>query len=182
MHHHCHFAYVDGNEDRQWVRLYPVVLTVNPGKMTDTEFYMKDPPPNLMMVRFRVNMWNLELCDKAVKYYSDHQIPVILTFMAYYTQPIPKTFEYAYEYRQRTINSYWAIKRVYWKQIMKRYEDNRYVYSCGHDGDHKDGGDTHCKFCGNCLREYHVTRERLQLQEDEANRLYEMKHTPRFEL
>lgn len=150
--------YMDNND------LRPVVLTLNPGEMTDTKIHsVIDIPKNLMMVRFRVNMWNLALCDTAVEYYATkNHVPVILTFMAYYTESVPKEYQFAYEFRTRTLNSYWAIKRVYWKQIMERYEDNRYVYSCGHDGDKKDGGNTECRFCGNCLREFHATMERLE--------------------
>jgi len=183
MEKYCEYHHTDYRDYRDWTQLYPVELTINPGKMTDAEFYMKDPIPiNLMSVRFRVNMWNLDLCDKAVQYYTTHQVPVILTFMAYYTQPIPKEFEYAYEFRKRTINSYWAIKRVYWKQIMERYEDNRYVYSCGHDGAKEDGGNTECRFCGNCLREFFVTSERLQKIADVEAWDYQRAHPPQFEL
>jgi phosphate starvation-inducible PhoH-like protein len=40
-----------------------------------------------------------------------------------------------------------------------RYKDNKWVHSCGKiEG---ELGDTHCRFCGNCLREYYATTERL---------------------
>lgn len=148
----------------------PVVLTINPGTMTDTDYYRIDnPPENLMFVRFRCNTWNLILADEAVKFYSEREIPIVLTFMAYHDKDsilvsarpevfmppgIPEYIE-----RKRTLNSYWAITTAAWRKVMQRYEDNKWVYSCGRiEG---ELGDTHCRFCGNCLREYFATHVRM---------------------
>jgi hypothetical protein len=135
----------------------PVVLTVNPGESTDKHWIQVNPiPPNLMFVRFRVNAWNLELCDEAVAYYTAAKIPVVLTFMAYYTQNIPAAYVDSYVFKKRTLNSYHCPKRETWEQIMKRYATNNLVYSCGKDPDTYS-----CARCGNCIREYFVTNERL---------------------
>ena len=73
----------------------PVVLTLNPGKMTDSEFHKIDPiPKNLMFVRVRTNMYN------------------------------------------------------------------KWVYSCGKTEGEKGGGG--CRHCGNCLREFFATKERME--------------------
>ena len=65
----------------------PVVLTANPGQMTDKEWHKVDPiPKNLMMVRVRTDTWNLKLVDEVVEYYTKNNIPVILTFMAFYSE------------------------------------------------------------------------------------------------
>jgi len=141
----------------------PVVLTLNPGKVTDESFHKLDVvPPNLMFVRFRTNMWNLSLADEAVNYYSSKEVPVVLTFMAYFItaeEAIPETHKSDYIFRKRTLNSYWAITTAAWNEVMDRYSRNKLVYSCGKiEG---ELGDTKCKFCGNCLREFHSTRARI---------------------
>ena len=146
----------------------PVVLTINPDKMTDTDYVILDNiPKNLMFVRFRVNLWNLEMCESAVKYYSKHQVPIVLTFMAYFTSTFPEQWkleearphEVGYIWRKRTLNSYWAITTAGFEFVMEPYRRNKWVSSCGKiEG---ELGDTHCRFCGNCLREYFATKERL---------------------
>jgi len=138
----------------------PVVLTINPGKMTDVEFYKLDPiPKNLMFVRIRTNMWNLvDVVIPAVNYYTKHEVPVVLTFMAYYdTQDkIPAGFKDCYIFKKRTLNSYYVLKQYHWTNIMLLFKDIKYVHSCG-----KDANTYPCKFCGNCIREYHVTKLRI---------------------
>jgi len=135
----------------------PVVLTVNPGKMTDVRVHLLDPvPPNLMFVRVRTNTWNLALVDQAVAHYTARKIPVVLTFMAYYTESVPAGHEADYSFRKRTMNSYWVINPEAWDRILARYAGNQWVYPCG-----KDANTFGCHRCGNCLREYFATRERL---------------------
>lgn len=135
----------------------PVVLTINPGILTDERFFRVDPLPNLMFVRFRINTWNLPLCDEAVAYYSMREIPVVLTFMAYYVSNIPFSHARNYELRKRTVNEYSAITRKAYKEIMNIYSDNKWVYSCSNES-----LESHCRWCGNCLREYFATIERMR--------------------
>jgi len=136
----------------------PVVLTVNPGNMTDCKAHLLDPiPNNLMFVRVRANTWNVRVINDAVAHYTAKDVPVVLTFMAYYTETIPKEHKQYYGYRKRTLNSYWVITQEGWDEVYGRYKHNPYVYTCGRDAD------THaCKFCGNCLREYYATLERIR--------------------
>jgi uncharacterized protein (UPF0248 family) len=140
----------------------PVVLTLNPGKMTDKEWHKLDPVPgNLMFVRLRINTWNLDVCDDAVKYYTEKDIAVVLTFMAYYQEEsIPYRHKNNYMFRKRTLNSYYAITTKAWRKIMRRYDENIRVYSCGKIEGEK--GKTACKYCGNCLREYFLTMEKMK--------------------
>lgn len=144
----------------------PVVLTINPAKMTDIDFYKLDPiPKNLMFVRVRTNMWNIDSVVKpAVEYYSEREVPVVLTFMAYFNYPekITKETANAYMFRKRTLNSYFAITTSAWEFIMEQFKYNKWVYSCGKIEGEK--GDTHCRYCGNCLREYYTTKERLRCE------------------
>jgi hypothetical protein len=140
----------------------PVVLTVNPGKMTDIDFHkIINIPKNLMFVRVRTNMWNLEtVVDPAVQHYSERDVPVILTFMAYFIKQVQPDFETCYVHRKRTMNSYHAITTEAWENIMARYKYNKYVYSCGKIEGEK--GVTGCRYCGNCLREFFATSERIK--------------------
>jgi hypothetical protein len=142
----------------------PVVLTVNPGEMTDTGFYsLKDIPENLMFVRFRANMWNRISLDKCVAHYTSRGIPVVVTFMAYFAtwsdQKIPKQHVKSYTFRKRTLNSYMAITTKAAEYVMEPFRYNKLVYQCGKiEGER---GDTHCRYCGNCIREYFATMERM---------------------
>ena len=140
----------------------PVVLTVNPGKKTESGAYLlKDPPKNLMFVRFRTNTFNLRLADFVIKHYSVREVPIVLTFMAYFNMPVWfRADQPDYVFRKRTLNSYWAITTEAWEQVMKRYRLNCWVHSCGKiEG---ESGTTACRHCGNCLREYFATRERMR--------------------
>ena len=140
----------------------PVVLTVNPGAMTDRDFHRIDPiPVNLMAVRIRVNMWNLEsVVDPAVAHFAERSAPVFLTFMAYFKEPVREGFSQHYVKRKRTLNEYYAITTDAWETVMARYRYNRWVYSCGKVEGEKGGGG--CRHCGNCLREFFATRERME--------------------
>jgi len=136
----------------------PVVLTLNPSLQTDASIKLLDPiPPNLMFVRMRTNTWNLHLVDETVKYYSEREIPVVLTFMAYYEADIPAGHEKDYTYRKRTLNSYWVITTEAWDRVMARYKGNKWVYSCG-----KNADTFACSRCGNCLREYFFVSQKLK--------------------
>lgn len=139
----------------------PVVLTVNPAQYTDNQGWnwLTEIPPNLMFVRIRTNTWNISSTVKpAVNYYTKRNVPVVLTFMAYFERP--KKHKGNYIYRKRTANSYWAITTKAWRRTMKLFEDNVLVHSCGKIEGEK--GNTHCSHCGNCIREYYNTKERMR--------------------
>ncbi len=140
----------------------PVVLTVNPAEKTDVDMYLLgDIPKNLMFVRFRTNTWNLDLADLTIAFYGVRsRVPVVLTFMAYFEGKIPEGHENNYIFRKRTLNSYHAITTDAWEKIMARYKYNKWVYSCGKIEGEK--GVTGCRHCGNCLREYFATMERMR--------------------
>jgi len=140
----------------------PVVLTVNPGGITDINFYKIKYYHNLMFVRIRVNAWNIEkVVRPAIKYYSEREIPIVLTFMAYYVTPIPNDYKDHYIWKQRTTNSYYVLKQKYIDDLEEDYKHNQYVHTCGFKGQYA------CTFCGNCIREYYNTKERLRnIKED----------------
>lgn len=141
----------------------PVVFTINPGEMTDRNFVrLNSIPKNLMFVRVRVNAWNVSnVVERAVKYYTDSRYigratPLVLTFMAYYTSLVPVQYKKWYKWTKRTLNNYWVLKPQYWQKIMDKFKDNSFVYSCGTKYTHA------CRFCGNCLRAYYATKERMR--------------------
>jgi len=141
----------------------PVVLTVNPGKKTDKHFRVIDrPPPNLMFVRVRANTWNRVLQNLTILHYAEVGVPVVLTWMAYFdtADKIPEEHRKNYQFRKRTLNSYWAITTEAWERCMAPHRHNKWVYSCGKiEG---ELGTTACRHCGNCLREYFATMERIR--------------------
>jgi hypothetical protein len=115
----------------------PVVLTVNPGEKTDRNFHkLEEIPDNLMFVRVRVNSWNVsDVVIPAVDYYTGRGVAVVLTYMAYYKASPNPQYLRDYEWKKRTINSYWVLR------------DGRRMEIC--------------TFCGNCIREYYNTKERI---------------------
>jgi hypothetical protein len=139
----------------------PVVLTLNPGKNTDTSFHkLSSIPKNLMFVRFRANTWNFELLDEAISYYGN--VPIVLTWMAYFEtaeKGIPERHKKNYVFRKRTLNSYWAITTKAWIDNMEVFRYLKNIYSCGHT--EGENGDTKCKYCGNCIREFFSARIRM---------------------
>ena len=144
----------------------PVVLTINPGQMTDVGFVKLDKiPRNLMFVRFRVNAWNTEICEKAVVYYAlRRQTKVCLTFMAYYRSTVPIDYRLSYEWRKRTVNSYWCASSLLWQRVAVRFADS-HVFTCGQDSNLPESTlpeSTLCRHCGGCLREYFATVERMR--------------------
>ncbi len=110
-----------------------------------------------MFVRARVNPWNVSLIDTVVKHYTERQIPVVLTMMAYYTETVPEEHSDSFKFAKRTLNSYWVPTEEAWDRVRDRYKDNKLVHMCG-----KDSSTHGCKYCGNCLREYFATKERWQ--------------------
>ncbi len=138
----------------------PVVLTVNPGGMTDTDAHLVDPvPPNLMFVRFRVNLWNLDLCDRVVEHYTERGVPVVLTAMAYYRKKVIAGHEDGYTFKKRTLNSYHVLKPEKGAEIMVRYAGNKLVFSCG-----SSLTDYACRHCNKCELFYYRTMRRLGRQ------------------
>ncbi len=136
----------------------PVVLTINPKDITDQDYYkLEEIPDNLMFIRIRTNPWNFgKVVIPAVNYYTSKSVKVVLTFMAYYTAHIPEEYKDYYEWKKRTLNSYWVLKQDRIREMIVLFSDNPYVYSCGVKGQHA------CTFCGNCIREYYNTKERMR--------------------
>lgn len=143
----------------------PVVLTVNPASRTDgTPKLLDVAPPNLMFVRFRTNAWNLDNLRYTAQHYNALGVTVIVTFLAYYTEPVPQDYSFFYSKRKRTTNIYKVIRPRSRSRIMLEYSSNDLVRSCG-----SNPTSFACKHCGNCLREYYATKERLRAIQEVKN-------------
>ncbi len=144
----------------------PVVLTANPKE--EKPVHRAAPVDNLMFVRLRTSATNLFFIDEAVKYYTDLQVPVVITFMAYYTERPEIGWEVCefghtdlaadqcYEWKVRHINSYWCATAAFMRAVMDRYANNRLVAMCGSI---KSG---YCRDCRNCETYYLQTQKRLR--------------------
>jgi hypothetical protein len=132
----------------------PVVLTVNPGEMTDNDLWLvdKEECKNIMFVRFRVNTWNISLAKKCIKYYDAMGVPTVLTPMAYPSLlGIPDEEMKWYEWGKRTINEYWKLTEGGKNVIRYALAWEKWSWCEGE-----------CKSCGNCLREYYRKKEELR--------------------
>jgi hypothetical protein len=147
--------------------VHPVVLTVNPGKMTDTRVHLVDPiPPNLMCVRFRANAWNTDLARQVVDHYTQRDVPVLFTFMAYYDQEgdengyedIPERFrgERFYKNRKRSTNKYYVAEHAVWWMVLGPFAENHLVLTCG-----PHAYAFACTDCNNCELLYNRAMYRL---------------------
>lgn len=129
----------------------PVVLTANPHEEKSAHL-VNMIPDNLMFVRLRTSATNLLHIDDAVTYYTLRGVPVVITFMSYYTND-PGVF---YEWKVRHTNSYWCPTKEFMQSVMKRYHKNRLVSMCG------SVDESYCKACRNCETYYIQTAKRLK--------------------
>lgn len=124
--------------------LSPVVFTCNGGPRSRLKL-LYPVPKNLMFVRVRVDSWDVETVDKAVKYYwEEHRVPIVLTFMRFYNGDlIPEEAKNDYEWRKNVTNSYWCPKVETVLRIMGEFK-GRGVRTCG------TPASSSCFDCRNC--------------------------------
>jgi len=140
----------------------PVVLTANP-KEEQCACLIHSPPANLMFVRLRVSGTNLQQIDIAVDHYTRRNVPVVLTFMAYYSRnpvvdrtDVPIPAEECYVWKVRHINSYYCATAKFMSYVRDRYHDNRLVSMCS------SLNDSYCRSCRNCETYYIQTEKRMR--------------------
>lgn len=126
----------------------PVVFTCNP---KDNKWIRPKSVDNLMMVRFRVSTWNVNICDEAVSFFTSKGIPFVLTFMRYRNIENVRHPQH-YERRKNILNIYCQIKPQFKAEIEARYADNPLVVTCG-------GKTGYCRDCGNCEKFYWLKRK-----------------------
>lgn len=137
----------------------PVVLTAN-AKEEAPAVLVAPPPKNLMFVRLRTSATNLRHIDLAVEHYTAWKVPVVITFMAYYSRepkvPDSLRLDDCYQWKVRHINSYWCPTADFMRFVMDRYSDNRLVAMCS------SIGSAYCRDCRNCETYYLQTQKRLR--------------------
>ncbi len=131
----------------------------------------------LMFVRLRVSLTNLDLIEYAVAAWTAMNVPVVLTFMAYYSQTPPGTYVGvgdeeikfwsssvgsiipAYRWRKRILNSYWCATPEFQKYVVQRMQKigGTMVTMCGtYQGDK-------CNGCRNC-ETYYIQRAKYLIE------------------
>ena len=145
----------------------PVVLTANPEEEEAAyhpDCYRNgwDIPTNLMFVRLRVSSTNLRLVERAVFTWTRALVPVVLTFMSYYTEEplvpvnVAADVGICYAWHVRHINSYWCPTPAFIRYVMDQYRDNRLVSYCGS----LEG--SYCRYCRNCETYFIQTMKRMR--------------------
>jgi hypothetical protein len=162
----------------------PVVLTANPREEEGESCYLPsyesydedgDSYDNLMFVRLRVSPTNLYWIEDVIRSWTCFNIPVVLTFMAYYDDIPPGTKpktdspgyfledksefkQVAYTWQKRHINSYYCATSEFMQYVTRRMKriGGRLVTKCG------TVDSRYCKDCQNCSTYYWQTRKHLQ--------------------
>jgi len=147
----------------------PIVLTANPKEEQEGSYAMPNwygddwhsPAANLMFVRLRTSATNLRLVNQAVAAWTAAQVPVVITFMAYYDHEpqVPADLLFkgeCYQWRVRHINSYWCPTKEFMRWVMSRYAGNRLVSMCS------SIDSAYCRDCRNCESHYLQTIKRLK--------------------
>jgi len=121
----------------------PVVFTCNPHQ-DEGWFYAVSHAKNLMFVRIRVDTWNVDTINRAVTYYANAGVPVVLTFL-YFNESNKGTIQHPENYytHKHVENDRIIIKPNVWDSIMNRYPFHN-VLSCG------SPESALCADCGNC--------------------------------
>jgi hypothetical protein len=141
----------------------PVVFTANRKEEETIPTITLPIPTNLMFVRLRVSDTNLDHIYSAIVFWAKHNVPVVLTFMAYYSEE-PKNKE-NYEWQVRHTNSYWYPTKKFMKEVLKRMKKvgGRLVTMCG------TLDSRYCEQCGNCKNYYLQTIKHMNETKEEEN-------------
>jgi hypothetical protein len=139
----------------------PVVFTANPAEEEPAYLIPDDEIPyNLMFVRLRVSATNLFEVEEAVNHYCYLcNVPVVLTFMAYYEEDkILDEDKRFYEYKVRHVNSYWCPTKLFITQTVKimKLIGGNLVSLCG------TLDSNYCKDCRNCETYYIQCMKHMQ--------------------
>ena len=118
----------------------PVVFTCNGKKL----LLVNKGLDNVMFVRVRTSIFNIVEVDKAVDFYSKFNVPIVLTFMRYYSEDaIPGEYKKHFVYKKHVTNNYYCHGNNIKMFIMDRYKGLG-VRMCG------TLSSSRCIDCGNC--------------------------------
>ena len=146
----------------------PFVFTANRQEERPAKLPPVKIPPGLMFVRLRTSPSNLVFIEKAVDAWTERQVVVNLTFMAYYDQEPPQLVEgyeelankSLFEWKVRHINPYWCptaeFRKVVWERMQARPYGEDLVIMCGT----LESG--YCRDCGNCEKYWAPAAKRMQ--------------------
>ncbi|MBD3176336.1 MAG: hypothetical protein GF320_14245 [Armatimonadia bacterium] len=147
----------------------PVVVTINRDEETDPCLpeQVRGELARIMYVRFRLSPSNLGRAADAVRAWAgQHSIPVVLTYMAYYTHEPPILTEGErfglehdglsgdpYIWKVRTANEYWCASSSFIASTHRLLERGApgLVLTCG------TSTSSLCRDCGNCELLYYRT-------------------------
>lgn len=127
----------------------PVVFTCNGKKPL-----FVDCPPNVMFVRIRSNTWDLDEQDALVQHYRGQKVPVVLTFMRYYSRGAVKNLN-DYVWGKSILNEYWKMTPGAHLEMLGRYRGTG-VRMCG------TPVSSLCVDCGNCVYLYWRARRETE--------------------
>lgn len=168
----------------------PVVFTANPKEEEYTCRGLSWPSMpfsnNLMFVRLRVSTSNLNQVENLVRAWTEANVPVVLTFMAYYEEDkipslwfnrkigkpltrkvidetdhepgsVPTDF-LCYVKKVRHINSYWCPTKEFMVYVLKRMKKigGRLVTMCSTSDSY------YCRDCCNCETYYYQTMKHMK--------------------
>jgi len=171
------------NPRKIWDFPGPVVLTLNPHEEEPITVPAEELDfLNLMFIRLRVSPTNLPYIIDFVHASQANQLPIVLTFMAYYDQLPPGMIKVddthcrylespngeclaEYEWKVRHINSYWCPSPNFIAYVLERLSAPlthtlRNVSVCGTLEYPKFN--YYCKDCRNCETYYWQTRKRMK--------------------
>ncbi len=104
----------------------PVVFTCN-----GREPLFVDCPRNVMFVRVWYNPWDIGVQDDLVEHYLAQSVPVVLTWMRYYSQgAIPPEHREDFEHGIHLVNEYWKLTPGAKVRLARRYAGSG-VRQCG---------------------------------------------------
>ncbi len=143
----------------------PVVFTCN-GRDTDYSALMVADTTNVMMVRFRSNLWNLDLLGEVIEYYGiKKKIPITLTFMRYRDENhIPEHYQKLYVKKVHILNSYYVLDEEIKQEIGEQFKYlGKLVGLCG---SYKSSFCKDCYRCLYCFERFTGSREFKQVLEN----------------
>jgi len=149
----------------------PVVYTANREEELPPRSHSYPPnivPANLMFVRLRVSASNLDKMLSLITSWVLADVPVVLTFMAYYedeelecvkrfSHPYLSTVDTLYEKKVHVKNTYWCATEQMKRAVCEILQvgRNRLLSMCG------TITSSRCKDCMNCVSHYWITKRRM---------------------
>jgi len=97
----------------------PVVFTCNGREL----HLVKRGLDNLMFVRVRTSVFNMDEVLNATMYYLNHNVPVVLTFMRYYDiSKIPISYRKGFVFKKHILNSYYCHTEEMQLRVLERFK------------------------------------------------------------